>query len=876
MLGLGWIFFSNRLLNLLVRDPELLEKLEIAKGWAFMAVTAGFLYFLIQRELARRQGFQAVLQESQRTLASLMSSLPGMAYRCMNDQDWTLIFVSQGCVELTGYEPDDLLGNKAAAYGALIHEEDREHVWLGVQKAVQEKREFRLTYRIRTAKGVEKWVWEQGQGVFSSEGEMLFLEGLIIDVTERQQAQQALKLSNERLGLIARVTGAVVGATPLAVQAEELADQVRKAFAVDGCVIRVLEEEHMVLLASAGIPKEKLPQQIALGLGISGEIVNQKRPAAIEDVHTNPVTAQLFESEPNAYRFKSFAGAPLLVEEKVVGILGIYSEKEVRRFTSADVEHLQIVANHIALAVTNDRLYKAVRTQNTQLAEQIKEREKAEQLVREHAALLDKARDAILVCDWENKVVFWNESATRLYGWTTSEVIGQSVKELLLRDVAKFETAKSAALENGEWAGELSQITKEGREILVESRWTLVRDNSGAPRTVFVINTDITERKKLEVQFLRAQRMESIGTLAGGIAHDLNNVLAPILMSIALLKKMHPEPETTEVLETLEGSANRGADMIKQVLSYARGVQGDRITISVARLLEEMEKIMGETFPKSIRIQKRMEPSVACLVGDPTQLHQILLNLCVNARDAMPDGGTLVLSAESVLLDDKYKAVSPHAKPGSYVALRVTDTGTGIAPEVKARIFEPFFTTKEIGKGSGLGLSTMLAIVKSHGGFVDVSSELEKGSTFTVYLPSQTSLDSVSAADTQETANFVKGNGELVMLVEDEAAVRKATQKALQSFGYQVITANDGAEALAIYRQRQSEIAVVLTDMMMPIMDGMVMIERLRKMHPEVKIVAASGNFSKNWEATGVKAVLAKPYKAETLLRTLRQVLGNK
>jgi PAS domain S-box-containing protein len=742
LLGVLWIFFSSRLVGFLVHDPILVQRLEILKGWAFITVTTVFLYYLVRRELARRQ-----------------------------------------------------------------------------------------------------------------------------------QAQQALKISNERLGLIAQVAGTVVGATPLFVQAEELAEQVRKAFAVDGCVIRIFEDNAMVLLGSAGIPRERLQLQMTVGWGISREIIEKRRPAAIEDVCVNPITAAFTTPTPSTYSFKSYAGAPLLEEESIIGLLGIYSEKEVRRFTAADLEHLQIVANHIALAVTNDRLYKEVRAQNTNLAQQIQEREKAEQRVREHAALLDKARDAILVCGLDNKIVFWNESATRMFGWAASEVMEKSVKELLLRDVNKFETARSSVLENGEWAGELSQVTKEGREILVESRWTLVRDNAGVPKSVFVINTDITERKKLELQFLRAQRTESIGTLAGGIAHDLNNVLAPILMSIALLKQKHPDEETAEVLETLENSANRGADMVKQVLSYARGVEGDRVRISAASLLEDMEKIMADTFPKSIRIEKRIDSSEACLLGDSTQLHQILLNLCVNARDAMPNGGALLLSAETVLLDEKYKTVNPQAKPGSYVALRVSDTGTGIPPEVRIRIFEPFFTTKEIGKGSGLGLSTTLAIVKSHGGFIDVSTEVGKGSTFTVYLPAQ-NHSAVLAAASDEILKLSGGHGEMVLVVEDEVAVRKATQKTLQTFGYQVITANDGAEALAIYRQRQSEIAVVLTDMMMPVMDGMATIERLKKMNPDVKIIAASGNFSKAWESSGVKAILEKPYTAEALLKTLRQVLN--
>src|SRR4051812_41906257 len=246
--GILWIFFSSKVLAMLVQDPSLREQFEILKGWTFMGVTAGLLYFLIQRELSNRQAVQKVLQENQRALASLMASLPGMAYRCRNDKDWTLVFASEGSVELTGYTAADLVNNKTVSYGHLIHEDDREHVWTEVQKAIGLKSAFRLNYRIRSADGLEKWVWEQGEGVFSESGELLFLEGLITDVTERQHAQQGLNLSNERLKLIAKVTGTVVGAAPLAEQAAEMAAQVREAFSVDGCVIRVLEGDELVLL----------------------------------------------------------------------------------------------------------------------------------------------------------------------------------------------------------------------------------------------------------------------------------------------------------------------------------------------------------------------------------------------------------------------------------------------------------------------------------------------------------------------------------------------------------------------------------------------------------------------------------------------------
>ena len=256
----------------------------------------------------------------------------------------------------------------------------------------------------------------------------------------------------------------------------------------------------------------------------------------------------------------------------------------------------------------------------------------------------------------------------------------------------------------------------DGCAITVEGHWTLVRDAEGEPKSILCINTDITERKKLETQFLRAQRMESIGTLAGGIAHDLNNVLAPIVMAIEFLKLKNNDETSLEVLNTIETSAHRGADMVRQVLSFARGVEGQRIIVQPKHLMKDIQKIVADAFPKNIDLRINLKPELWNVLGDPTQLHQVLLNLCVNARDAMPDGGRITISADNVTLDKHYAAMHLDARAGSHVVLQVTDAGSGMSPAILEKIFDPFFTTKEVGKGTGLGLSTSQAIVKSHGG----------------------------------------------------------------------------------------------------------------------------------------------------------------
>ena len=361
-----------------------------------------------------------------------------------------------------------------------------------------------------------------------------------------------------------------------------------------------------------------------------------------------------------------------------------------------------------------------------------------------------------------------------MYGWTSEEVIGRDVRDLLHVNVKKFEEAHGLVLDLGEWYGELQYHTRSRGDITVEARWTLIRDDDGQPQSVLIINTDITEKKKIEAQFLRAQRMESIGTLAGGIAHDLNNILAPILMSIDILKDMSESEQALEILNTIDLSAKRGADIVRQVLSFARGLEGERIEIQPKHLLKDLEKIIKDTFPKDIKLRFTLPTDIHTIMGDPTQVHQILLNLAVNARDAMPNGGNLSVSAENCLLDEHYAATHLDARPGRYVMISVTDSGTGIEPELMDKIFEPFFTTKELSKGTGLGLSTVMAIVKSHGGVVNVYSEPSRGTTFKVYLPVMETLAEGFLARPEESG-FPRGNGETILIVDDEDSILTIT-----------------------------------------------------------------------------------------------------
>jgi len=504
----------------------------------------------------------------------------------------------------------------------------------------------------------------------------------------------------------------------------------------------------------------------------------------------------------------------------------------------------------------------------------IDELKQAQVRIGEQAALLNQTQDAIVVVDLQHRVLFWNRGAERLYGWSATEAIGRIADELIRCEPEPLAVAKTTLGEKGEWNGEMVQRNKAGAELVVEGRWAVVRDPGGKAKSVLTINTDVTARKQMENQFLRAQRMESIGTLAGGIAHDLNNLLTPISMGVDLLRMLEANPDSMQVIDTIDRSAKRGAEIVRQVLSFARGVEGSRVALQVGHVVREVGGIVSNTFPKNIAFTARIDPDLWLVQADPTRLHQVLLNLCVNARDAMPKGGRLVLSAANVLIGEPTAAANPGATAGRHVVLTVVDSGCGMRRETIERIFEPFFTTKELGKGTGLGLSTVMGIVRGHGGFVNVESEPGAGSTFRVYLPAQPDGAVVETEGTSEVP-YPRGQGELILVVDDELAILDVTRRTLESVGYKVVTAVDGAEAISLFARHRGQIAAVLTDMMMPLMDGTALIAALRYTDASVRIIAVSGlpEGERRPKLEGVAQFLSKPFSAGVLLTTLRAVL---
>jgi two-component system, cell cycle sensor histidine kinase and response regulator CckA len=752
-----------------------------------------------------------IATENLKLARAVASVSDGVIVTDPNQPDNPIIYANPAFSRITGYLPAEIIGRNCRF---LQGPGTDKKVIAKIKRAVAKRREIQATLLNYRQDGQPFWNEVKISPVFSEKGDLLYFVGIQTDITSRKIAEEEMRSTQNFLNSIV----------------ENIPDAI---------FVKDAKKLNYVSINKAGAEMIEFDK---------AEIIGQSDYELFSKELADWLTAKDREVLSNQ-QIIDIPEEPIKTKNEKVRIL--HTKKIPVLDKSGKPQYLLTIS------------------------EDITERKFASEQIREQATLLDKSQDAIFVIDTENFIRFCNQSAQRLYGCNSREIVSFS-SEILFKDSPQIQQVRQTVFATGEWHGELRQVTKTGKEIIVESRWTLVQDEEDKPKSILIVNTDITEKKQLEAQFQRAQRLESIGTLAGGMAHDLNNILTPILTSVQILQMVVTDERSQRLLNLLESNAKRGANLIKQVLSFARGTEGEKAVIQVVDLIEEVAKIVKETFPKSIDMRTRTIAELWPICGDATQLHQVLINLCVNARDAMPNGGTLNISTENITIDAQYAKMNIDAKVGRYVAIAVADTGCGIPPEIIDRIFEPFFTTKEVGKGSGLGLSTVMGIIKGHGGFINAYSEVGKGTRFKVYLPARETreIKSSNSAD-----KIHEGNGELILVVDDEVAICDVTKASLEAYNYQVVTANDGLDAIALYAQHKDDISAAIVDMMMPCMDGLTTIRTLQKINPQVKIIASSGLFSNVMTAElaniGVKIFLSKPYTAEQLLKNLHKVIAN-
>ena len=646
------------------------------------------------RYALERARAEAALNESQRTLATLMGNLPGMTYRCKNKPGWTMEFVSNGCIELTGYEPEELIDDAVVRYSDLVYHEDRVLGWEVVQAAVQENRPFQLTYRIKTATGDEKWVWEQGVGVRDAEGNVVALEGLIIDTSDQRRTEQAHRL-----------------------------------------------------LATA----------------------------------------------------------------------------------------------------------------------------------------VEQGAEAIVITDLEGTIQYVNPSFERISGYPRQEAIGENPRILRSgkHDNAFYEELWSTIRSGKVWSGHFINRRKDGNLYRQEATISPVRDESGSIVNYVSVGRDVTRETELEEQLRQSQKMEAIGQLAGGVAHDFNNLLTAIMgNSEMLLAGMAEDDERRADLDEIRQAGMRAASLTRQLLAFSRRQVMEPRVLDLNEVVANVTKMIQRLIGEHVELVMDLTSDLGEINADPGQLEQVVLNLAVNARDAMPEGGRLLIETANAELDEGYIGSHAPVEAGPYVMLAITDTGAGMDELTRSRIFEPFFTTKESGKGTGLGLSTVYGIIKQSNGYVWVYSEPGRGTTFKIYLPRVEIAGDriVRAATAGPESRLRAGNGtETALLVEDDDGVRVVVRKTLESGGYCVVEAGSAAEAARLAQDYNGPIDFLITDLIMPETSGRDLAQTVAALRPGVRVLYMSGYSDSAVLRQGMLSpdmeFIAKPFTQEMLLDKVRRIL---
>lgn len=780
---------------------------------------------------------EGTLDENERVFSALTTVSPVGIFR--TDAAGQCLFVNHRWCEIGGTSAEAV---REAGWAAAIHPDDHARVVAEWNAAVRIGAAFRAEYRLQRPDGHSTWVLGQGVPMGDFDGGVGGYLGTITDITDQKRTEHALRLlTTER---VARGTNAFFESVVLGLATLldcEAAFICRRAPGDQGQLqsVAMVEDGHM--LNSFSYPIDGTPCADVLA-GRSCVVPSGLSRCYRDDAYV--VGKQM----------EAYAAVPLNDQRGVTfGLIGIMSRSPL-----VHMEQVEGVLNLFGISVA---------------AEFEQQRD-----ARRFHDMVEFASDGIVMTNRDGAITLVNREAELLFGWTREELIGQTVERLVPSDLGTHHVRHRALFvadgrrrRMGSDRRAFVAVRKDGSHFPVEISLSPIETEDGA--MVVAAVRDVSEWQRLERQARRAQRMEAIGTLAGGIAHDLNNALAPITMALSLLRS---RPDNPRMLDTMERSAMRAVEMVRQLLAFAKGVEGTHAPVDLRLLLQEMEAIVKPTFPRNINVEIRVAADTPLVVAEATQLHQVLLNLCVNARDAMPGGGTLTLEVIPVDVDEVFAASMPDvaARPGRYVALRVTDTGTGIAPEVVDRMFDPFFTTKGFEQGSGLGLSTVLGIVKGHDGFIQVASQPGRGTTFSVYVPAG---DELCVAALQPADAAFVGTGEVVLFVDDESAVNEVAKAVLEELNVRVVLAVDGADALVQAERRRSDLRVVITDLHMPRVDGLVFVAALRRILPDIPIVVCSGRFdepaTRALGELGVQLFLEKPFTQEQLAAVLRQAL---
>jgi len=809
-----------------------------------MALDLGHGLATLRAERTRR--------EVQRKYATLLGNLPGMAYRCRNDRDWTMEIISGGCLELTGYSPEDVIENSSLSYAHIIHPDDRDRVRDEVEVAVADGKRFVLEYRITTAGGEERWVWEQGTPILSDSGQVAALEGFILDITSRKRAEAQTEVLNDRLLRLARVVQALSGARGIDQVTKIVRKATRDLVGSDGATFILQDGDQCHYVDEDAIAPLWKGKKFPLSACISGWSMLHRCPAVIEDIYADDRIPH------DAYRptfVRSLVMVPIRSDDPV-GAIGAYWAYRYRASTD-EVHILQALADSTSVALENIRV----------LGE-LKRGEARFRAVYDHLPnatfLWRRQSEGVVLTDF-------NAAAKAAMGGSVTDILGKSAPALcdyfpsLDEDLERcFQTRAPVRRE--------VDCNLSGSD----ARQRMVLTYGFLPPDMAILHTeDITNQRRTEQQLQASQRLEAIGRLAGGVAHDFNNLLTVINSYTAFAIDALPEshPVRSDLIEVLT-AGERGAALTRQLLAFGRKQILEPVILDLNEVVRGVERMLRRLLGEDIDIMVVLADGLGNVEADPSQVEQVIMNLAVNARDAMPQGGKLTIETANVELDEQYAEKRISVRPGQFVRLSISDTGCGMAATTRERIFEPFFSTKEHGKGTGLGLATVYGVIKQSGGHIWVYSEPGHGSTFKVYLPQ---VDVQPLETKRRPASLSPRGNETVLIVEDETPVRKIAERVLTTAGYRVLTAATPREALLLCEEHAGEIELLLTDVVMPEMGGRDLAERVSKLNSNIKVLYMSGYTDNAIVHHGVldreARFIAKPFTFVTLTRKVREVL---
>lgn len=586
------------------------------------------------------------------------------------------------------------------------------------------------------------------------------------------------------------------------------------------------------------------------------------RKPSLFNITDEPIYASTSE-EFRKERIEVIVSIPLDRQGEFAGVL-IIGSKDAREFREKKIALMQAFGNQISTALNNASLF-----------EQVK---KSEEL---YADLYEQSPDMYHSVDRHGIVVSCNLTEARMLGLKKDDIIGKPLIKLyhptqhphILNNLQKiFEYGE-------ELRGIEEQIRRnDGSLIDVSVNTSLVYDTLGNPSIARMVLRDITEKKKMEIKILQAQKIDSIGNLAGGIAHDFNNILTAILGSASIMKrKIKGDERWLKYVDLIETTSRRGAGVTRQLLTFARKNSPHVEPVDLNSIIDQTIKLLVATIPKSIHIKCDLSPEPAIVDGDDGQLQQAILNLCLNARDAMPNGGVLVINCRPVYLNEEHAAQFHDGKPGSYIMLSIADSGSGIPQHILNHIYEPFFTTKEQGKGTGLGLSVVYGVIRGHNGYISVNSEIDSGTIFTMYIPQALTLQ--SAKKSQHKVSEIRGGNERILLIEDEISVGEIGADILKELGYTIEIAHNGRDAVQKLAAQTVPFDLVILDMNMPRMGGKATFERIKEMFPKLKVLVCSGYSATMLDdgrfAQSIDGFLQKPYELEEIAQKIRLLLDS-